>query len=405
MISNEKKDKVQRDALAAWEKANKVGTCEIITGLGKTFIGLHALYTIPKDNKIHLFLAETVDRETDLKKDVEKYNKIFGRDVFKDYNLEFYCYQTVYKWRDRSFGLVIADEIHDSLSLEYCKFYRYNKYDAIIGLSATVQLTTKYVLASGRVITKEDILNKVAPICFSYKLSDAKDEGTSRNLNIYVVKHSLDNNDKYVAAGSVKKRFFQTEKASYLYWDKRYKQSFFLPEDTQEDYEKKQNIIRASVRKRTDILYNMKSKINVVKKLLNNIDGKTIIFGNSIDCLLKITPNVVSSRNKADENKRIRDAFDKGKLNRIASFKKLKQGANLEELDNVIIMSYYSTNLDLIQRIGRLRDNGKIGNVIILLTEDTQEEAWYTKMIEEAKNFNIIQCPDIDYCIKKINKK
>lgn len=405
MISNEKKDKVQRAALTAWEKANRVGTCEIITGLGKTFVSLHALYTMPKDDKIHLFLAETVDRQGDLEAEIKKYNKIFNRNVHKDYNLEFYCYQTVYKWKDKSFGLVIADEIHDSLSLEYSKFYRYNKYEAIIGLSATVQLTTKYVLSSGRTITKKDILEKVAPICFSYKLVDAKDDGTSRNLNIYVVKHSLDNEDKYVVAGSTHKRFFQTEQASYLYWDKRYKQSFFLSEITQEDYDKKQNIIRACVRKRSEILYNMKSKVNVVKKLLNNLDSKTIIFGNSIDTLLKITPNVVSSRNKASENKRIRDAFDTGKINRIGSFKKLKQGANLEGLDNVIIMSYYSTNLDLIQRIGRLRDNGKVGNIIILLTEQTQEVLWYAKMIEEAKNFNIIECPDIDYCIKKINKK
>tara|TARA_R110000851_G_scaffold315229_2_gene477552 strand:- start:4146 stop:4385 length:240 start_codon:yes stop_codon:yes gene_type:complete len=76
----------------------KKGTCQIITGLGKTFISLHALYTMPKgDDKIHLFLAEQKDRVKDLREDILKYNKLFNRDVLNDYNLQFQCYQTVYK--------------------------------------------------------------------------------------------------------------------------------------------------------------------------------------------------------------------------------------------------------------------------------------------------------------------
>lgn len=402
MTSNEKKDKVQRQALAAWEKANKVGTCEIITGLGKTFIGLHALYTMPRNDDVHLFLAEVSDRRKDLLADIKKYNAIFNRDVLNDYNLKFYCYQTVYKWKDRKFGLVISDEIHDSLSPSYSRFYMYNSYKAIIGLSATVNLNTKYLLPSGKEVTKRDYLNKVAPICFSYKLKEAKEEGTSRKLDIHVILHELNSVDKDVAAGSPKKRFFQTEKASYDYWDSRVKKTYFMPELTMEDLEQKQLMIRVTAKKRTDVLYDMKSKVVIVKKLLSALKSKTIIFGNSIDTLLKITPNVVSSRNAESENSRIRKAFDEGLINRIGSFKKLKQGANLVGLDNAILMSYYSTSLDLIQRIGRLRDNGKIGNIFIIVTKGTQEEVWFSKMMEETQGFNIIYHSNVEECIKKI---
>lgn len=109
-MNNELKNKVQQEALQLWVKNGKKGTCNIITGLGKTFLGLHALYTMPKnDGKLHLFLAEQVDRQTDLIKDIVKYNEIFKVNVLNDYNLQFQCYQTVCKWKDKDVGLVIAD--------------------------------------------------------------------------------------------------------------------------------------------------------------------------------------------------------------------------------------------------------------------------------------------------------
>ncbi len=404
MISNEKKDKVQRAAIKAWEKVDKVGTCEIITGLGKTFIGLHALYTMPKNKDTHLFLAEVADRKRDLYADILKYNKIFNRDVLRDYNLKFYCYQSAYKWKEKSFGLVIADEIHDSLSPSYSQFYRYNKYKAIIGLSATINLNTKYILPSGREVTKKDYMNKIAPICYKYKLKTAKEEGTSRKLNIYVIGHALDNTEKYVIGGAPKKRFLQTEKASYDYWDSRVKRTYYMPDMTLEDKKKKDMMIRVTAKKRTDILYDMRSKVRVIKELLKHLTSKTIIFGNSIDTLLKITPNVVSSRNSEEENLRIRNAFEKNKINLIGSFKKLKQGANLPGLDNCIIMSYYGISKDFIQRIGRLRDDGTVGNIFIVVTKETQEEVWFSKMMEEASTFNIIYCPNVEYCIKKLKE-
>ena len=65
-------------------------------------------------------------------------------------------------------------------------------------------------------------------------------------------------------------------------------------------------------------------------------------------------------------------------------------------------MSYYSTEKDLIQRLGRLRDNGEIGYVFILITMGTQEEVWFNKMFKDIDNFNMIWCPNIDYCLKKL---
>jgi superfamily II DNA or RNA helicase len=399
MESIEKKDRVQREALSSWKKQGKKGTCEIITGLGKTFIALHALYTMPKNKDLHLFLAETTSRETDLKKDILKYNEIFDRDVLNDYNLKFYCYQSAYKWKGKEFGLIIADEIHDSLSPAYSRFYFNNSYKALIGLSATVDKSTQYDV-DGKVYSKGDLLERIAPICFKYGLKKAKVEETTRDLDIYVIINKLDEVNKTVKAGSKDKPFFQTEKQAYDYWDSQHKKSFFIL-----DPELKSLKIRITATKRSSILYNLKSKIPIVRRLLDYLDSKTIVFGNSLDALLQITPNVVSSRNSEDENKRIRQDFEKGKIETIGSFKKLKQGANLDGLDNCIMMSYYSTNKDLIQRIGRLRDNGTKGNIFIILTQNTQEEVWLEKMLENVKHLNIIYCEDVDYAIRQLKKR
>lgn len=397
MENIEKKNKIQQQALDAWLKANKCGTTEIITGLGKTFIALHALYTMPRDDKTHLFLAEVKDRENDLMADILKYNLIFKRNVLKDYNLEFHCYQTVYKWGNKSFGLVICDEIHDNLSPAYVKFHYNNNYDAVIGLSATIKKDTVYANDDGTTYTKGDLLNRIAPICFRYNLKQAEVDSTTRKLNIHVIQTSLNDKDKVVPAGNAKKRFFQTETAAYNYWDNQFKRSLFiLDEDT------KNRMIATTSRKRKDIIYNSLGKLDATKKLVKYLsNNKTLLFGNSIDSLLKITNNVVSSRNKDEVNDKLRAKFNKAKKGLIGSFKKLKQGANIEGLDSIILMSYYGVALDWIQRIGRLRDNGEEGDVYILLTKNTQEEIWFSNMLQDFNKDYIKYYDDIEDFLRR----
>lgn len=389
-------DKIQKEALITWLENDKKGTAELATGVGKTILALHALYTMDSNDDIHLFLAETISRKKDLLNDVKKYNQIFNRDVFRDYRLEFHCYQTVYRWKNRNFGLIIADEIHDSLSPAYSKFYYNNNYKAIIGLSATIDRKTKYV-ENNIEFTKGKLLDDIAPSIYKYTINQGQKDKVSRKLNIYIIQQELDNVNKNIIAGSIKNRFFQTEKAAYDYWDKEHKKAWFI-----EDQELKALKIRITSHKRSNLLFNLPSKIEIVRKLLNVIKGKTILFGNSLDSLLKITSNVVSSKYSKDQNKAIREAFDTNKIQVIGSFKKLRQGANLKELDNCILMSYYSSEGHAVQQFGRLRMNGdKVGNVFILLTKDTQEEIWADKMLKNMTDFNMIYCNSLQECIEK----
>jgi len=388
---------IQQKAVEEWLGSNKIGTLAVSTGVGKTFMSLHCLHTMPKnDGKVHLFLAEQVDRKQDLESDIEKFDKLFNTRTLRDYILKFKTYQAVYKAKEYEFGLVIADELHNALSPEYSKFFYNNKYDAIVGLSATIDRKTSYEI-DGQIVTKGKMLDEIAPICFTYTLAEAKNDGVGRNLNVYVIYQELNSVNKTVSAGNATKKFFQTELEAYSYWDKEHKKSWFLLDPAMKDLK-----IRITSTKRSNILFNLPSKIETVKKLVDYIEGKTILFGNSLDSLLKVTPNVVSSRYSEDKNKEIRDNFDNDKISLIGSFKKLRQGANLKGLDNCIVMSYYSSEGHQIQQWGRLRRNGdKVGNVFILLTKNTQEEIWYSKMMENMQDFNIIYCDSVDDCITK----
>lgn len=289
-------------------------------------------------------------------------------------------------------------EIHEVLSPSYSQFFFNNKYDAVIGLSATINKNTEYIDDNGNVFTKGDLLNKIAPICYKYNLNQAKEDKTTRKLNINVIFTELNNQTKYIKAGNAKKRFFQTEKASYDYWDKEFKKSLFI-----EDEELKSKKIIITSNKRQTIIYNSLNKIEAVKQIIKLLKSKVLIFANSLDSLLKVTPNVISSRNNDDKNDILKDQFNKGKIKELGSFKKVKQGANISNLDNVILMSYYGTSLDFIQRIGRLRDDGTVGNVFILLTKNTQEETWFRNMLDGFNTDNIKYFKNINEFIKSYN--
>tara|TARA_R110002126_G_scaffold159053_4_gene306387 strand:+ start:104 stop:1261 length:1158 start_codon:yes stop_codon:yes gene_type:complete len=381
----DKRQEIQEKALKSWELSGKQGTLELITGLGKTKIALDAVRKFPKNAKI-LFLAEVTDREIELENEQQKWGLL-------GYDIKFACYQSAYKWKDTEWDLVIADEIHDSLTQQYSKFYTNNKYKAIMGLSATVD--RKAIVDEEEQVFKGHLLDKIAPVCYTYGIDEGQEDGTSRKLDVYVINHKLDIHNKSMIAGTKAKPFKVTEFAGYNYWDQQFRSSLFLPEDI------KLFKIRTTSASRAKVLYELPSKISACKELLAGIGGKTIIFGNSLNALTNITPNVVSSKNTDKKNEKIRNDFDKGKINTIGSFKKLKQGANLVGLDNCIIHSYYSKSKDLIQRIGRLRNNGKVGRIFIFVTFGTQECVWYDKMFEGIDSLNIIDCRNVEDCLTK----
>ncbi len=390
-----KRDSIQDAAVKAWEEAGRKGTLNLSTGIGKTFCFIKSTRFLPKGSKI-LFLAETTQREIDLKKDLKFFKKLFKYDLEKVHDLTFMCYQSAYKLTGQEWDLVCADEIHSSLTPQYVQFYQNNTYKYILGLSATVDRSTKYIDEDGNEVSKGLWVDTIAPVCFKYNLNQAVQDGTTKKLRIFIIHHELDMINKTMAAGSKASPFMTTEKASYDYWDNEFKRALFLPDGTLKTFK-----IRNTSAARAKVLYTLPSKIESVLKLKAALQGKTLVFGNHIDTLLAVTPNVISNKNSDAQNLKLREHFDAGKIDTIASFKMLKQGANLKDLDNTILMSYYSKELDMIQAIGRQRVNSKTGNIFVYVTRGTQEVKWYKKAMENINNYEEIHCHSTDDCIQK----
>ncbi len=391
-----KRDNIQRAAKDAWIEAGMIGGLEMTTGVGKAIAALHCCTTVPKGYSI-LFLAETTSRYKDIQDDITKYKEFFGIDILKDYVWEQATYQAAYKWENRHYDIVIADEYHFAMTPQYAKFFKNNTYERLVGLSATLKDNVFYGEQDDpNRFSKRDLLNEICPVVYTYDINQSNAEGTSRKKIIFAIDHHLDTVNKTVDGGSKKKPFKQTEQAAYEYWNNQLKRAFYADESS------KQFKINYTSQRRAKVLYTAESKKPIVDKLLKALKTRTIVFGNNLDALIKITTNTISSRNSDKVNDKIREDFETGKIEVIGSFKKMEQGSNLKDLDNVIIHSYYGKSRPVIQRLGRIRvdEDKEHGFVFIIRTRGTQEEKWFDNMIEDLTDFEIIHCENVDKAIK-----
>lgn len=336
---------------------------------------------MPKGSTV-IFLAEVTDREATIKADIKKFNKIYNTNLEEDYDISFACYQSAYKWENKHFNLVIADEIHNSLTAQYYKFYLLNTFDAIVGLSATIDRES-IIDENAKVnpeLNKGDLIDRLAPVVYSITLEEAVDDDLVSDFEVLVLNSVLEGEEKKIYDSITR----QIEKCTNAYK------------------------FRALTRKRAWTMYNITSKIHICKALVDRLtkNFKVILFGNSLDSLLDITPYTVSSRYNKKENDEIKKKFDEGEINVIASFKKLKQGANLEGANIAILHSYYSVSLDYIQRVGRILRKGKNNYraVIILRNRWTVEDRWLHKMIKDSPK-EIINFDTVDELLKYIDER
>lgn len=361
---NKKKEEIQEAAYQAWLAAGKIGTVEQATGTGKTFVAFKCILSMPKGSNI-LFLAETVVREATVREDADKYEKFYGVHPLKDYNFKFATYQGAYKYKLLDYfpkatpqdTLVVMDEIHDILSDKRIEFVDNSMlvtvYNPIgftwfpkLGLSATIDKKTKYQV-QGLEITKVDLLKKFCPIVYTYSLQDSIDNGTTRDLKFFVLKHNLDVTLKRIETGKKDNKFKITESAHYAYLSKKVREAQFSKTLTGKA---KTDFVMAQANNRARFLYTLPSKVVACKSLLASLPGKTLVFGKGSDCLLDICPNAIVAKNP-NSIKDLSD-FKNGVTQQCASEIILKQGENIPMLDNIILFAYYSKSKDFIQFVG-----------------------------------------------------
>lgn len=393
----DKRETIQNQAYEKWIENNRIGTLVLHTGAGKMSVFLRAIKDAQKGSKI-LLLAETTLREKTFFEDVDKFNEIWQCNLLEGKEFIFACYQSAYKWKNQHFDLVCLDECQDVFSTVHVKFLINNTFDQLMGLTATPKEEVEYAE-----FTKGDLYKKYCPIIFRYELKDGIEVGTSRKLNIFIIQHLLDNKDTNIKLG--KKNV--TERTAYEFHHRNFVRKIMS--------EAPSNVITFFASKRANFLYNLSSKLAILKPLtefLEESNIKSVIFGNSVSELLKLSKNTISSRNSKVKNDKILEDFGKDKIKTICSFKMLQQGANLPNLDGVILHSYYGKEGVNLQRLGRGRLNGnKPLTVVIICTMHTVEEQWLKKMLKSLQEdkglinyYSYFGVEDFKVKFKKVNE-
>lgn len=350
MNINQAKDLVQKETLRAWWKASCIGTIEAATGFGKSRVGVLAS-TYFSDTVEDCKILIIVPTDT-IKDEWRLHFKQWGKSkIFKN-NVQVECIHTARKFKGKEYDLVICDEIHNYVNgAVNKKFFRYNKYHRILGLSATIE---------DNLI---EHLNKVAPICYTLDLYQAVELGLVSDFTVYNIAVELTKPERT--------EYDKLSKKIAWVWENHSQQAW------------------GSITARAKILYTAKSKIRILKKLIKMLgeDNYGVVFSMTKDQANLIKTKLgdrclphhsgVAKKKRIEYLKNFADGRTKTRI--LSSARTLDEGVNLPRLKYGILMASSSKVKQQNQRVGRcirVGEDGKHAVIVRLYCKDTQEEKW-----------------------------
>lgn len=394
----DKLNKIQQSAIDALEQNNFKGTLIMSVRTGKTLTFIKALYRmldlnlISKGDTIRFWSKYVTATHKMLEDEEQASLKILGKNPFKDFNFIFKSAQSGIKGVEDIAQVECYDEVDSLISALYSKVITDSLCKYKIGLTGTINRTSNVFLSKidddmkGKVrqtiketeqglitdrINKGQMLDIILPVIYQFTIPDAIKEGIINSFETIILEHTLGTKDKYLIP-----RGWKNKMSEYEYYQNR--------ESSRRNFKTPMYLRGLAGKDQTELLYTMKSKIIVVNKLLSLLKGKTVIFNIRKKSLYEITDNVCESKNTIE----LIEDFRTGKINVLASAKMISRVISLPGIDNVILMSYYTKNAELLQSLGRslLYKKGKVPQVYIFRTVGTREEMWYDKVTDIVDN-------------------
>lgn len=363
---NDPRDEMHVKAKKAFHAIpSKKASLEIGTGLGKSKIAIELVkeelenvpvLPEPRDGTVLILVDSERMRDTDW---IEQCNK-FGLNLGL---VQIECYQTVYKWIDKYFYAVIADEWDFSLTEEYSKFYFNNHYTMLVAMTAYVDER------------KWELRDKIAPVCFKYSTQEGQRAGMLNKTKFYQVNFDLrqvkDIKVEMKKGGS----FMQSETQAYLYPDQKFNENLIaltstrkklmkaeiLGEETEELAKKVQNHewgFKMFARKRQEVLHSLTSSKLVAQALITKIHeepgNKILVFSKLTEQIDKITEHTYhgKNKNKKEEASKI-DLLSAGSINTLGVCESITRGVNLVGVNVLIMESYIGGRTGFQQKHGR----------------------------------------------------
>jgi len=336
------RDEAQEYCVDVWLVSNRKGTLHLSTGFGKSKVTidiLTALYedgTLDENSKV-LLLSNSEDlRDKNWKDDFEKWGK---SDIYN--KLDSQCYQTVYKWKDKKYDFVIADELDYALTEAYSEVFFNNSFGMVLGLTGTIFGDDKI-----------ELLNKIAPVVVKIDLNTAQSMGILNKVNAVFVKYYL-SNEKNIEVPAKNQKFFTSENAQYAYYVNKVSSLMVEKSMTwiKEEKAKIDKKITFVTRNRANLLYRSSSTIKTTKQLLIKLLSKKVaVFSMYTDIADLLARNSYHSKNKQLNNL---ERFQNGEIRLLSICKAVDRGVNIPGLNTIVLSTFNSSKTRLHQIVGR----------------------------------------------------
>lgn len=377
----DERSQAQED-LVALILEEKQCTVEAVTGFGKTRVAILLLQYLQKNNPNFTF-AVVVPR-VDLK--IQWANQLRNLGL----NGKVFVINTAVTLRQIQVDCVILDEIHNYASPEWSRIFDLIRSEYLLGLTATLerndqrhQIIERYapVIAT---ITKEEgrekkYISDYEEIDFALDLdplSLRKYEKVSKDIGYYFAPF---NHKLQTAIAVIKNPVYGHSIAKRLNW-------------TISKVHLHAVQLQRAINQRKQLLYQHPLKIAACKEIIEEIEGKFIIFSESIkfaDTLAAQLPDAKAYHSKMSKGLRettLRD-FKQGKFSVLVTSKALDEGFDLGAINVAIIASATSSKRQQIQRMGRALRYvpGKRALIFNLYFRNTQDETWLIKRKGSSK--------------------
>jgi superfamily II DNA or RNA helicase len=339
------------------------------TGVGKSKIAMDIIQQLNflKFKKILIVVDNIRLRDHNWEEDFTKW----GLKELYDTKVEMNTYQTVFKWsKPLDDYFIICDEMDFAFTDIYGNFYKTYKDNLMLGF-------TGFVTANKRPFMDEHI-----PCLVEYTAEQAQHDGILNSTPIVFIKYDLSKKrDILVKYKKGSKEFYTSENSSYNYWDGQVRtlmgkiataeRKALISGNTEEVDQLKSRLKWAGI-KRSEILLNLDSSVNLTRRLLNYIQedsGKTVIFSKRRSQCDKITPHTYHGGNPELVNNNRFNDFNSGKIKELGLVDKINRGVNMVNLNYAVFESYVGSDTKLRQRIGRMMrlDPEDFATIYILL--------------------------------------
>jgi superfamily II DNA or RNA helicase len=353
------KNEVQEQALKELNKHNR-GTIALSMGVGKTLLGLKHMVDNYTDVFKVLVVAPKLSIFDSWKDDAEKFNLSYLLE-----HIDFTTYLSINK-QNLDYDILYLDECHNLLQSHDLWLSKFK--GKIVGLTGT---PPKHASSE-----KGKMVNTYCPVVYTYIIDKAIEDKILNDYRITVHTLSLDTN-KTMLIKTKNKSWYASELDNYRYWTGRVMNA---------SNGKEKQIVSVM---RMKAIMDYPSKEILAKKLIDNSNDKTLVFGNTQLQADRLCGYSYHSGNlQSEENLQL---FKEDKISLLSCVLQLNEGVNIPNLKHGIILHSYGNERKLRQRLGRMcRLNPDDTAIVdILCYKDTVDEIWVTQALEDLDQTKI----------------